>query len=102
MRGIRTEVVLYRLLIPNIYEDIAEDPYMRIGIKRRQKAALEHILDYRHRLQTYGFSSGIRTGNHKNARIAAQTNVKRDYLAPLAAKGKQKNRMDGMKPITPD
>ena len=83
MGGICREVIENRLVITDVDEDILEDAHARVLIQRRQHPALGHILDYADRLETYRFSTGIRTGNDQNTFRRGQAYVERHDLLPF-------------------
>ncbi len=60
VRRICREVILYRLVIAYVDENTFENAEVRIGVQRREYAALRHVLDYGYGLERYRFTARVR------------------------------------------
>ena len=72
LRSIGTQIIVNRLLIPDVNHDLIKDAKLRILPHRGQQAALNHVLQQADGLQTHRFAPGIRTGYHQDVLILIQ------------------------------
>ena len=59
------QIVGYRLLVTDVYHDVAEYTTCRTVTNGNRQSALQHILQQSHRLQTHRLTTSIRTGDNK-------------------------------------
>ena len=80
MTRIRTQVVLYTLLVAYVYHHVVEYTRARTLAHWYRQSALQHILQQSHRLQAHRLSSGIRARDKQNALLGSQGYVQRHHL----------------------
>ena len=77
------EVVLQALLVADVDEDAPEDAEDAALRHRHRHAALEHVLQQSHRLQTHRLAASVRTRDEQDALLLRQRDVERNHLARL-------------------
>ena len=83
MRTVGAQVVFYRLLVANVDEYVAEYAHVRVAVKRRQNAALHHVLHHAHRFQAHALATGVGARYYENAVAAVKLDVERHHLLAL-------------------
>ena len=75
MRTVGRQIVLYRLVVADIHEDVGENAEMRIVVNRRKQSALQHVLQHSDRLQTHRLAARVGSRYHQQTRSGSQHNV---------------------------
>ena len=96
---IGAKVVFYGLLIAYIYEYVIKQAYHTALIHAHRHAALIHVLQQSHSLETNRLSSGIRPGNQQNPLPAVQPYIQRHYFLAMLLQRKFQQRMHCIAPI---
>ena len=80
MGSISTKVVINRLLVADVDEDVIE--YAKFGsfAARHQQTALQHILYQPHSLEAYRLAAGIRARDDKDVGIVVKLEIERHHL----------------------
>ena len=99
MAAIGTQVVLYALLVADIYKDVLEDAALRVFAHRNGQSALQHILQQTYCLQAYTLSAGIRTADDEDALFLVQFYLEWDNLLSLFLQGECQKGMPGKGPV---
>ena len=99
MRGVGREVVLNALLVADVYHNVVEHACGRAVADGYRQAALQHILQQSHRLQTDRLSARIRTADNQQPFLSGEDNVEWDGLLALFLQRQLQQGVNGVNPV---
>ena len=99
VRRVGTQVVLQTLFVTDVYHDVLENTCLGALAHRDAQSALQHILKQTYGLETYGFTSGVRSRDDEDALILCQGDVEWHHLLVLLLQGLLEEWVDGTDPV---